>query len=161
MEIQNTIGIQFKSLKIIHGALCIGAFIILVIMRFLVQQDPIPKALNIDTFQIVGAVIGFVTVLSSRMLFFIKTKSALSVPSIKGKIDIYRIALIIQIAILEGGSILNAVLYFITKNDLHFFIALGLLLFMIFGRPTRMMAGMLLFNTKEDRQQIYNDSLAL
>ena len=64
-------------------------------------------------------------------------------------------------ALLESASIINAVLYFITKNDLHFFIALGILLFMIFGRPTRMMAGMLLFNNLEDKKQINDDSIVL
>ena len=58
-----------------------------------------------------------------------KTRTALSTPSLSEKINIYRTALITQMALLEGTSILNIVLYFITKNDLHFFIALGILLF--------------------------------
>jgi hypothetical protein len=32
---------------------------------------------------------------------------------------------------------------------------------MIFGRPTRMMAGMLLFNNMENKQQINDDSILL
>lgn len=161
MEIQNTVGTQFKSMKILHGALCVGVIIILAIMRFLVKEEATTPTLDISIFQIIGAAIGFVGVLGSRMLFFIKTKTALSQPALTDKINIYRTALIIQMAILEGAAILNAVFYFITKNDLHFFIALGLLLFMIFGRPTRLMASMLLFNSMENKQQIYDDNMAL
>lgn len=161
MDNQNTVGSQFKNMKIIHAALCLGVVIILAIMRYLVKQDTTGVIIENQVYSIVGGAIGFAGVLGSRMLFFLKTRTALVTPSLKEKINIYRIALIMQMAILESASILNAVLYFITKNDLHFFIALGLLLFMVFGRPTRMMAGMLLFNNMEDKQQIHNDSLPL
>ena len=162
MEIKNTVGAQFKSMKLLHAALCVGVIIILTVMRYLVKQDSstTPNSAT-NVLQIIGATIGFIGVLGSRMLFFLKTKTALSQPALVEKINIYRTGLIIQMAILEGASIINAIIYFITKNDIHFFIALGLLLFMIFGRPTRMMAGMLLFNNKEDKQQIYNDNLSL
>jgi hypothetical protein len=161
MDNQNTVGAQFKSMKILHAALCLGVIFILIILRLLVKKDSTATVIDNQIFSIVGAVLGFIGVIGSRLLFFIKTRTALSVPALSEKINIYRTALITQMAILEGTSIINAVLYFITKNDLHFFIALGILLFMIFGRPTRMMAGMLLFNNMEDKKQINDDSLVL
>jgi len=161
MENQNTIGTQFKAMKILHAALCIGVIVILAVMRYLVKQDTASALQDNQVFQIAGAAIGFIGVLGSRFLFFNKTRVALNTPSLTEKINIYRAALIIQMALLEGGAIINSIFYFLTKNDLHFFIALGLLLFMIFGRPTRTMASMLLFNNMEDKQQIYDDSIAL
>lgn len=156
-----TVGSQFKSMKILHAALCIGVAIILAVIRYFVKKDTTSVVDNNQVFTIIGTVAGFAGVLVSRMLFFIKTRTALPKPLLRDKINIYKSALIIQMAMLEGASILNAVLYFVTKNDLHFFIALGLLLFMIFGRPTRMMAGMLLFNNMENKQQINDDSILL
>ncbi len=161
MENQQTVGSQFKALKIIHGALCAGVVIILAVFRFLVKNDTTPSSTDTQLFQIIGAVIGFIGVLTSRFMFFTRTRIAMGNPSLTEKISIYRGALILQLALLEGPAIINAVFYFITKYDLHFFIALGLLLFMFFARPTRMMAGMLLFNEMEDKQQIYNDDILL
>lgn len=161
MENQQTVGSQFKALKIIHGALCVGVVIILAVFRFLVKNDNTSSTTDMQLFQIIGAVIGFIGVLTSRLMFFTRTRTAMGNPSLAEKITIYRGALILQLALLEGPAIINAVFYFITKNDLHFFIALGLLLFMVFARPTRMMAGMLLFNEMEDKQQIHNDNIIL
>lgn len=161
MENQQTVGSQFKALKIIHGALCVGVVIILAVFRFLVKNDNTSSTTDMQLFQIIGAVIGFIGVLTSRLMFFTRTRTAMGNPSLAEKITIYRGALILQLALLEGPAIINAVFYFITKNDLHFFIALGLLLFMVFARPTRMMAGMLLFSETEDKQQIHNDDIIL
>lgn len=161
MENQNTVGTQFKAMKILHAALCFGVIAILFVIRYLVKQDTSSAINDNKIFEIAGAVLGFVGVLGSRFMFFTKTRTAQSISSLAEKITIYRVAFIIQMALLEAAAIANAVLYYVTKNDLHFFMALGLLLFMIFGRPTRTMAGMLLFNPTEDKQQIYNDSLDL
>ena len=161
MDNQNTVGAQFKSMKILHAALCMGVILILIILRLLLKKDNTATITSNQILSITGAVIGFIGVIGSRLLFFIKTRTALSAPALSEKINIYRTALITQMALLESASIINAVLYFITKNDLHFFIALGILLFMIFGRPTRMMAGMLLFNNMEDKKQINDDSIVL
>ena len=161
MENQNTVGAQFKSLKIIHIALCLGVFIILFLLRYLVKQDTNVVPNKDLIFETVGIAVGFTSVLAARFLFFMRTKAALSVTSLKEKIDIFRSAFIVQMALLEGPAIINVVFYFITKNDLHFFIALGILLLMAFRRPTRVIAAMVLFNEMEDKQQIYDDDLPL
>ena len=62
-------------------------------------------------------------------------------------------------ALLEGAAFINIVFYYLTRDDLHFFIALGILLLMIVRRPTRSIAAMVLFNNMEDKQQIYDDSM--
>ncbi len=157
----NTVGTQFRSVTILHIVLCLGVFIVLFLFRYLIKQqaDVMPDK-NLP-FEIIGIVVGFVGVLAARFLFFMKAKAALSVSTLGEKLDIFRGAFIIQMALLEGSAIINAAFYFITKNDLHFFIALGILLLMIFRRPTRVIAAMVLFNDMEDKQQVYDDSLPL
>ena len=61
---------------------------------------------------------------------------------------------------LEGAAIVNVIFYFITKNKNHFFIAIMVLLLMIVRRPTRSMAAITLFASKDDAiQRIYDDSI--
>ncbi|HRH56882.1 MAG TPA: hypothetical protein PLS10_04455 [Chitinophagales bacterium] len=162
MNNQNTVGVQFKTIKLLHIALCLGVVIIMGIIHYLVkQQPPVDHALDNVVFEIAGIAIAFICMLASRFLFLTRASVAVNVPSLSEKINIYRGALIIQLALLEGPAIINTIFYFVTGNDLHFFIALGLLLFMVWSRPTRLMAANLLFNSMEDRQQIYDDNLPL
>lgn len=161
MENQNTVGAQFKAIRILHIALCVSLAIVLWIIRYLVKQHAATTIENNIIFEIIGVAIGFINVLAARLLFFMRTKAALSVISLKEKINIFRSAFIIQMAILEGAALLNGILYFITKYDLHFFISLGILLLMAFRRPTKAIAAMVLFNSMQDKQQIYDDQLEL
>ena len=63
-------------------------------------------------------------------------------------------------AMLEGAAIINAIFYFLTKDKLHFFIAIGVLLLMVMRRPTRSMAAITLFSAKDDNvQRIYEDTM--
>lgn len=160
MDNQNTVGQQFKILNIIHAALCAGVIVILVLFRYLVKKETTTAENNV-IFEIAGVVSAFLCVMSSRFLFFIRTKAALSVASLGEKINIFRGAFIVQMALLEGAAIINALFYLIGRNDLNFFVALGVMLLMLFRRPTRVMAAMVLFNPTEDLQQIYDDSLPL
>lgn len=160
MDNQTTVGQQFKILNIIHAALCAGVIVILVLFRYLVKKETAPAENNV-LFEVAGVVIAFICVMSSRFLFFMRTKSALSVASLKEKIDIFRSAFIVQMALLDGAAVTNCLFYLIGKNDLNFFVGLGVMLLMLFRRPTRVMAAMVLFNPNEDLQQIYDNSLPL
>jgi len=161
MDNQRTVGANFKSLQTIHIALCAGLALSLTAFRYVVKKEQTSAVDSQLIFDVIGVVTGFVCVLAARFLFFVRTKAALSVRTLKEKMDIFRAAFIVQMAVLEGAAMINAVFYFITKNDLHFFIALGILLLMAFRRPTRVIAAMLLFNNTEDRQQVYEDSTPL
>lgn len=162
MENQNTVGAFFKGLNIIHFALCAGLIIIAGVMRFLVKQNAEPTdESNKLMFEIIGIAIGAINVIAARFLFFTNSKPALSVQSLGEKLNIFRSAHIVQMALLEGAGIINTIFYFLTKNDLHFFIAVGIILMMIWRRPSRPMAAMVLFSDTEDKQQVYDDSLPL
>ena len=162
MENQNTVGNFFKGLNIIHFALCAGLIMVAGVMRFLVKQNAEPAdESNKLVFEIIGIAIGAINVIVARLMFFTTTKPALSVSTLGEKLNIFRTAHIIQMALLEGAGIINAVFYFLTKNDLHFFIAVGIILMMIWRRPSRPMAALVLFSNMEDKQKVYDDSLTL
>ncbi|HPA36951.1 MAG TPA: hypothetical protein PLA16_11335 [Chitinophagales bacterium] len=157
MSNTQTVGQFFKTIQILHIALCAGVLIPLVLFRYLVKGQTefmFPNNMPIELF---GIAIGFIGVLVSRLLFFMKTKSALGNPSLEAKFSIFRQAFLVQMALLEGAALLNCVLYFITGYDMHFFIGVGILLLMIFRRPTRALAGMVLFHSGEDRQVLYEN----
>lgn len=159
MENQQTVGTQFRILSILHAALCGGVIIVLFLFRYMVKHDANAQPNNNLVMEIIGIAIGFISVLLSRFLFFMRTRQALTTTSLAGKIGIFRSAFIVQMALLEGAALINAVFYYITKNDIHFFIGLGILLLMLFRRPSRTIAAMVLFNEMEDKQQIYDNSL--
>ncbi len=159
MSQPSTVGTKFKELNILHAALCIGLLVIIVVLRYLVKQDnaPAPAVEQFGIFRIIGVGLGFVNVLLSRFFFFKHTSPAMATNSLKEKFDHLRAAFILQMALLEGAGMINIIFYFLTKDDLHFFVALGILLLMIVRRPTRSLAAIVLFNDTQDKQQIYND----
>lgn len=155
-----TLGGNFKQMNIIHAALCIGCALVIFVMYNLVKQDEnvIPSA-NI-IISVLGVAIAFINVMLSRFLFFMRTRQGQTTNDFSQKINIFRAAFIIQMAMLEGAAIINIIFYFLTKDKLHFFIAIGVLLLMVMRRPTRSMAAITLFSSKDDNiQRIYDDSI--
>lgn len=156
-----TVGAQFKSMSIMHYALCGGVAIALFLFRYLIKNNNAMLELDNNIIEIIGVAVAFVAVLASRFLFFMRTKQALYTPKLADKLFIFRTAFVFQMAILKGAAFLNAVLYYITHKDIHFFIGIGILLLMIVRRPTRSMAAMVLFTDMEDRQLVYDDMTEL
>lgn len=155
-----TLGDNFKQMNILHAALCIGCAIILFIMYTLVNQEKNAVITDNIIFSVIGIVIAFVNVLLSRVLFFMRTQPAQTINDFGQKINLFRAAFILQMALLEGAAIINVVFYFITKNKLHFFIAIGVLLLMIVRRPTRSMAAITLFSNRDENiRRIYEDDM--
>jgi hypothetical protein len=159
MENQQTIGNYFKSLQILHASLCAGAAVALGIMRYLVKHEP--PAGSAVIMEVTGAAFAFIAVLAARFLFFMRTRPAVAAVTMREKLEIFRNAYIIQLALLEAAVMINAILYLTGRADLNFFIGIGALLLMLFRRPTRAIAAMVLFNAAQDMQQIYNDDASL
>ncbi len=161
IRMQNTVGMYFKKLRILHIGVCVTLAVVLFLFRYLVRNniDGIP---NKSIFgEVLGIAIGFVGILGARFVFFFKTQAATGVKMLKDKLKIFEEAFIFQIAILSAVATINACLYILTLYNLYFFIALGALLLLAFRRPTRAMAAMVLFTNAENRQSIYEDSTPL
>lgn len=161
MENQQTVGNTFKTLNILHIAFCAGLALMLIMARMSIHKEGLAAADSILLVQIVGGALAFVAVLAARFLFFIRTQPAQAMKLMGDKLAVFRSAFVLQMALLEAPAIFNIILYFIWKNDLNFFIALGILLLMAFRRPTRVIAAMTLFRSDEDVQQVYNDELKI
>ncbi|MEZ5054888.1 MAG: hypothetical protein R2807_09060 [Chitinophagales bacterium] len=162
MQTQQTVGSYFKTMNILHYVMCLGFILIVAGARVYVKQNPDTQAFPQNfVFEIIGIAIGAIGVMAARFLFFQKAKEALSVFTLGEKLNIFRFAHLIQIAILEGVGMINIVFYFLTHKELHFFIAVGIAIMMVFRRPQRPIAAMVLFSGMDDKQIIYDDSIPI
>ncbi|MEZ5026645.1 MAG: hypothetical protein R2739_08710 [Chitinophagales bacterium] len=162
MQTQHTIGSFFKSMNLTHYIICIGFIFILAAARVYIKQHPSTEEFQSQKiFEIIGIGIGAIGVLAARFIFFYKAKEAHTVFSLARKLNIFRYAHLLQIAILEGVGFINIVFYFLTKEDIHFFIAVGIAIMLVFRRPQRQIAAMVLFSGLDDKQIVYDDSIPL
>lgn len=162
MQSTQTVGTYFKTMNILHYAICFGLVFILAGARVFVKQNSTnPNFPSEQVLEIIGIVVGAIGVIVARFIFFKKTKEALALFTLGEKLTIFRFAHLIQISILEGVAFLNIVFYFLTHNDLHFFIAVGVALMLLFRRPQRQLAAMLLFSGLEDKQIVYDDAIPI
>ncbi|HNF48489.1 MAG TPA: hypothetical protein PKO18_07200 [Chitinophagales bacterium] len=155
----NTVGAYFKQLTILFLAICTGCCFFMGMFYFLVYQSAksTPNTGN-AIFEIAGLVIGFGLAIAARFLFFNTTKKALSLSSLKEKLSYFRTAVLLQLAMLEGGVLLNTIFYYLNKNSFNLAVAGGLLFLMIMRRPTRPIAAMVLFNPQENNRVVYDDN---
>lgn len=155
----NTVGTYFKQLTILFLAICTGCCFFIGMFYYLVHQTAksTPNTGN-AIFEIVGLVIGFGLAIVARFLFFNTTKKALAVSSLQEKFKYFRTAVLLQLAMLEGGMLLNTILYYVNKNSFNLAVAGGLLFLMIMRRPTRPIAAMVLFNPHENNRVVYDDN---
>lgn len=131
----NTLHDLFKPIKIIHFALCMGALLVIFIIKFITYVDSETKKNDIPI-EYIGVAIGVFGIVMSRILFLAKTKTAKSNSSLRQKIEDYKAAVILQIAMLEGVSTINIIFYYIFKNDINFAFSIALLFLMVVRRPT-------------------------
>ncbi|HMU97419.1 MAG TPA: hypothetical protein PLC61_07710 [Chitinophagales bacterium] len=124
----------FKQLQLLHGALTFGVLVILIVFQYV-----LPKQEHLVNQQAVyfGVGIAVVCVIVSRIVFVnITTKNRVK-EQMKEKLDAYRSAFVIQIGILEGGAIFNAILLYLFGSEINFAMSLALVFLMITRRPTK------------------------
>jgi hypothetical protein len=123
----------FKPIQIIHAALCLGVLMIIFIIRFVMHNDEKPTNENL---QYIGIVAGIVAILLSRIMFISKIQTARKLNTLSEKINMYKVAMLLQMSILEAAAILNIILYFLFKNEINFAFSLAIAFLMIIRRPT-------------------------
>jgi hypothetical protein len=155
----NTIGNYFRSLNILHAALCGGVAVCIGVLRF-VRSDNTPNGMA-QILLIIGVSIAAVCLVVSRLLLFKTVTPARQQASLAHKLALFRSGFIIQMAMLEGAAIINMIFWFIGGNSYNLGIALGLLFLMIFRRPTRMLIQGLAFSANEDSRVVLNDDVEL
>lgn len=154
-----TIGDYFKQLTVLFVALSSGCAILIGVFYFLSKDNTEFKDTQFTLIlEMVGIGVGFAMAIAARFLFFNTCRGAISKTKLSEKLNIYRTAILLQMALLEGGCLLNIILYFIGKSSFNLAVACGLLFLMVMRRPTRPLAAMLLFTPAENSRLIYDDA---
>ncbi len=160
MILQDTIGQQFRKLHITHGIICGVLIVVLAVSRYFLKEED-SKIITHMTLEIIAITLTFIMVITARFMFFMRTRPALSAVTLKEKIAIFKHAFHLQMMLLGSAAMLNALLYIVINNNINFFVALGILLLLLFRRPTRVIAAMVLFNSGQNVQSIYDDNTLL
>jgi len=124
----------FKQLQLLHGVLSFGVLVLLIIFKYIIPKQTIIPMREAVYF---GAGAAAVCVVISRLIFMRIVFANRTKERMKEKLDAYRNAFVLQIAILEGGAIFNAILLYIFGSEINFAISLALIFLMITRRPTK------------------------
>jgi hypothetical protein len=129
-----------KSLKIIHLALLAGQCMFLAVMVFLVVRNILPPvSSSLDkTFQVIALLVSFAAVFGSIRIF---KKRLLAInaaaENISEKTVQYRVANIIQWAMIEGATLFSIICFFLTGNYAFAALAIALIVFFAMLIPSK------------------------
>jgi len=151
--IKMTTGAYFKSLKVVHLALALGVvFFTLtsILLQFAGFGTPGPDVdkilvLVVPIFALIGSY-------ASNFIFRKKLNEIRKKSSLKEKMEEYRSALIIRLALIEGPSFLTVVAYLLTGNYLFLGLVVALLIvFFIYApKQSKFIADLELTKTEAD-----------
>lgn len=122
---------NLQQLRIIHLAMALGPVVVLLIAYQNSKEQP-PSILNT-----VGFGVGFVSVLLHRFLPAKTIGSTEEEIPFNEKFGKYRTYKIIQTALLESGSLINAVFYFLNKYEFSLYASAVLILLILLVPPTK------------------------
>lgn len=147
-----------KSLTIIYTALLIGASLF---SAFAVSMPQLPRHYNLDGLDLpLLSVAGFLFVSSQGIaayLFNQRLQVARNTPDSDSKLNIYRAAFIVKMALLEGPVMFASVTTLITGNVLGTGLAVLGLLSMLFQKPGITGIADALNLSREERLQLENE----
>jgi hypothetical protein len=134
-------GTILKNLTIIHGALLLGQLMIIGFLLFL-NQSYLNKHFfgdnkNLIIVMPIAVSVGFYL---GRYLFLNKIESAKNMPTLDEKINEYLGASIVQYALLEGPSLLSAILFFLTGGYYFLLGSLVMIIRFVLIRPSKQKA---------------------
>ena len=129
----------FKSIQVIHFALMTGVLFFAVIAYILVSQGFAVGGLeNIDNLLSAFVPVFLIAGLfSGNFLFKIKVNEAKEKPGLMEKFNLYRSALIIKLALVEGPAFFSIVFYMLTGKFLYLVLTGFLLAVFYYYKPTR------------------------
>lgn len=130
---------KLKTLQIIHLALCGGVFLFAMVTIFLNRDmmffDAHPA--TSAPFNPIFPIVGLITI-SASIFFFRNLISKIDKKeSTEIKINMYQSAFIISGALLQGGTLLNIIGFFLTHNSFFLIFALANFIFLALTRPTK------------------------
>ena len=124
-----------KTLTIIHGSLCIGlgvfgAFAYLQNGSFAVTTD------SNDVFIYIVPIIAIASYFGSKFIYQNLIRNLPKGEPLTTKLQRYQLASILKYALIEGPSFLALFAYYNSGNAMHLVIAISLLIYLFFQRPT-------------------------
>lgn len=142
-----------RNITIIHMALIAGQAIFAFVMFTQSQQTAI-KLDKQDEFIFIIPVFALGSFFISNFLFKTLIAKAINVTDLNSKLANYQIAAIVRIVLLESASLFAIVTYNLTGNFLFLLIAILLMIYGVFIRPT-------IENIANDLQLNYEEKMQL
>lgn len=144
---------EIKAFEIIHTVMLLSQIAFATIVYFLVKNKSIEVDSNLN--KALQAFAVFATISGVGLGLFLFSKKIKEMQMIEGlsvneKINHYRAALIIKLALMEGPCLLSIVGLFLTGNISFLFLAIALILFFALQRPTVMAMTLLLRVSNDD-----------
>lgn len=128
---------KYKQLQVLHRALCGGVALFMVFAAFLKIKGMLPFAGTdqVEIFSGVGVLTFFATAIASRIIYSNQLQTIDQSLPAEQKLDAYRGAFIIRISLLEGGAIINLLMFMLKASWLSLGICFFALVLMILSRP--------------------------
>ncbi|RKD85082.1 hypothetical protein [Mangrovibacterium diazotrophicum] len=137
-EKQTTQG-YFTAIRIVHLAL-MGGIVFFSAISYVLQLNGFESSSDEEFNRFLAPVVGVFVIgaaFASQIVFKQRLKECVSKPSLQEKLMLYRAALILKFALIEGPSFMAVVAYLLTGNLLYLgVVGLLLILFLIY-RPSK------------------------
>lgn len=127
---------KFRELNILHIAFCLGSLFILMLLSSIVGFPFFDALYELDMFFYLGATFALISLIMATKIFNKKTEHLHSLQLNEASHLDLKSAYVLKWALIEGSILMNSVLYFMTQNALHFWIALVLIPILYFYKPT-------------------------
>lgn len=124
-----------KKLAIIHGSLCVGLAIFAAFAYFHNGSFAVGTD-STDVFIYIVPIVAMAGYFGSKLVYQKLLRNLHQEESLKTKLQRYQLAAILKYALLEGPAFLALIAYYYSGNALHLVIALSLVVYVFFQRPT-------------------------
>lgn len=123
-----------RTLKIIHASLCMG--LIFCSGFVFMQNGGFEVALNNDVFIFVVPIIAITAYFGNKWVYQNLIQNLPKTEALSKKLQRYYAASLVKYAIIEGASFLALFAYYYKGTAMHLVIALCLMIYLFFQRPT-------------------------
>jgi len=134
---KNTSGEDFKSLKILHLALIMGASLIAVVIYYLADREKAVFSYDFQMLELAAISLAFISPVMAYVINNTRLQKIDASSSLPEKWSNYRAIQISKYALIEGSILINIIVFFLNNNLLLFLIALILMPILYFMKPTK------------------------
>ncbi|MAY83800.1 MAG: hypothetical protein CMP59_06655 [Flavobacteriales bacterium] len=140
MQVQKQTSKEYlRGLSIVHAALLFGQIIFLALMLFINSTQIVDNSLEDlnEIFLILVPLVAIAGILGGKFLTQNKLESIKAKSDLNEKLDLYRGALIVKLALLEGPSFFGIICYYLTGDYIYAGIAALIIIIFFTYRPTK------------------------